>query len=290
MGGFDSDMNCEILGQIANTAHQDLTVYTEYVLDYAAVQQYRNLQLKFSFDLWNTGSSIDAFTNYTIHPDIKFKNFLCSFNGSTHVGRRLLTAILHRLGWFDLNYCSKNFVMSCDSVDGHITEYVGDRSILLRKFFIGQNSESFFNTTVNFNYDRFHHTNNIYTLQHKITESFLHVVSETLPTSYYPFVTEKFLYSVVTRGLFVAYAQPTWHDHLETKFGFKKYNKIFDYRFDCITNPVDRLIELVSMISKFSVLSEFDWHDLYQMEMHTIEQNYDHYFSRDYVKFLKHHG
>jgi len=106
-------------------------------------------------------------------------------------------------------------------------------------------------------------------------------------TSYQPFVTEKFLYSIVTRGLFLAYAQPGWHNHLEKYYGFKRYTKLFDYRFDTIENPIERLVELMTMISKFSVLSTDDWRDLYEMESDTIEFNYDHYFSEDYLKHLK---
>jgi hypothetical protein len=108
-----------------------------------------------------------------------------------------------------------------------------------------------------------------------------------MATSYYPFVTEKFLYSIVTRGLFLSYAQPGWHDHIEKYYGFKKYTKLFDYRFDTIQNPVERLVELMTMISKFSVLSTDDWYDLYLLQLEEIEYNYDHYFSGDYLKCLK---
>ena len=108
-----------------------------------------------------------------------------------------------------------------------------------------------------------------------------------MATSYYPFVTEKFLYSIVTRGLFLSYAPPGWHGHIEKYYGFKKYTKLFDYRFDTIQNPIERLIELISMISKFSTLSIHDWNDLYLMEQDAIEYNYNHYFSGDYLKHIK---
>ena len=107
-----------------------------------------------------------------------------------------------------------------------------------------------------------------------------------MATSYYPFVTEKFLYSVVTRGLFLSYAQPGWHSHVEKYYGFKKYTKLFDYRFDNIENPVERLIELITMISKFEKLTPVEWHDLYLLEQDTIEYNYDHYFSGAYHEQL----
>jgi hypothetical protein len=178
-------------------------------------------------------------------------------------------------------------VFSKDKLDGHIADYVSDQDNFYRKFFIANNSDVFFNTINSFGHVQFNHRQNIYNLESKLTESFLHIVSETMATSYCPFVTEKFLYSIVTRGLFLAYAQPGWHDHVEKYYGFKRYTKLFDYRFDAIQNPVERLIELMSMISKFSMLSITDWTDLYLLEQETIEYNYNHFFSGDYLKLLK---
>jgi hypothetical protein len=234
---------------------------------------------------------------YNIHPDINFKNFVCSFNGSPHVSRKLLASILQRFNWFDPDYSSKNFSYSTNIIDGHISDLTGDKEIFYRKFFINDNSESFFQTKYSFDpYTggpegyRHAHGNNIYTLENKLTQSFLHIVSETMATSYYPFVTEKFLHSVVSRGLFLAYAQPAWHTHLEKFYGFKRYTKLFDYHFDAIQNPIERLVELISMISKFSILSVHDWHDLYLLEKDTIEYNYDHYFGDKYLKHLSNHS
>jgi len=41
------------------------------------------------------------------------------------------------------------------------------------------------------------------------------------------------------------------------------------------------------MISKFKNLSVDDWRDLYLLEQDTIEYNYDHYFSKKYLKKLE---
>jgi hypothetical protein len=107
-----------------------------------------------------------------------------------------------------------------------------------------------------------------------------------MATSSVPFVTEKFLYSVVTRGLFLSYAQPGWHEHLEKYYGFKRYTNLFDYEFDLVRNPMKRLVKLMEMISKFNFLTPDEWKDLYQIEQETIEYNYHHYFSQDYLKCL----
>ena len=85
----------------------------------------------------------------------------------------------------------------------------------------------------------------------------------------------------------MCYGQPGWHDHLEKYYGFKKYTRLFDYSFDSIQNPVERLVELMCMISKFSNLTAQDWHDLYLIEQETIEYNYNHYFSGDYLQCLE---
>ena len=107
-----------------------------------------------------------------------------------------------------------------------------------------------------------------------------------MANSYYPIITEKVFYSIVNRGLFLSYAQPGWHEHLEKYLGFKRFTKIFDYRFDLITNPVERLVELISMLSKFSILTNEEWREMYMIEQETIEYNYDRYFSQDYLKGL----
>jgi hypothetical protein len=152
------------------------------------------------------------------------------------------------------------------------------------------NDENFSNTVYSFGHVQYDHGANIYNLENKLTNSFVHLVSETMSTSYYPFITEKFLYSIVTRGLFVTYGHPNWHGHVAEYYGFKKYNKIFDYSFDTVENPVERLVRLMEMVGKFSKLSTDDLNDLYLMEKDTIEYNYDHYFSEKYIDCLMKHN
>lgn len=288
LGGFAADWSNSLLDALSTRGIKN-SVYLQYVVDPRLKEKYKSIDVNFSSALQNS-VNFSSLKDYTTHPELKFQNFLCSFNGSSHVSRKLLVSALHRFNWFDTKYCSKNFSYSTDALDGHLKDYVDDRDIFYRKFFISPSSEDFFQTINSFGHVRFDHANNIYNLENKLTESFLHIVSETMATSYYPFVTEKFLYSVVTRGLFLAYAQPGWHDHVETYYGFKKYNKLFDYRFDTILNPVERLVELASMISKFSLLSIDDRKDLWLLQQDEIEHNYNHYFSGDYLKCLEQHG
>ena len=281
LGGFSADLGNSQLDAIPCIP---TNVTTEYIVSQGIQEKYPHIG--FQFDPLIKDRFLNGLLDYNMHPELTFENFLCSFNGSPHVSRKFLVTALARFNWFNPNYCSKNFTYTVADLDGHIFDYVEDRISFYRKFFIDDNSETFFQSTYSFGHDRYAHHKNIYNLENKIAQSFLHLVSETVGTSYYPFVTEKFLYSVVTRGLFLAYAQPHWHQHLEEKFGFKPYTQLFDYRFDSIQNPVERLVELMSMISKFSILTADDWRDLYLLEQDSIEYNYNHYFSQDYLKCL----
>ena len=289
LNGFDLDKNNLILETLNNRARalgNICSVRYHNLIDEDVVKKYNNLSFVFDAKLQNS-LNLSGLKTYKIHPEINFKNFVCSFNGSAHVSRRLLVSILQKFEYFNPEYCSKNFAYTSDILDGNVLDYTNNQHSVYRKFFISDNSEEFFQKTHSFGYVSLNYHKNIYDLEEKITQCFLHIVSETMATSYQPFVTEKFLYSVVTRGLFLAYAQPGWHDHVETYYGFKKYIKLFDYRFDVMQNPVERLIELMCMISKFSKLSTHEWHDLYLIEQDAIEYNYDHYFSGNYLTKLE---
>lgn len=288
MGGFDSDLRCKLLDTLVeNQKSKILKIKTEYIFNDSIKKKYTSLELKFDVGIWLIGNYIKSFETYREHPKVNPKNFVCSFNGAPHVGRKLLTSALDKFGWFDPKYSTKNFTCTEEQLDGHIMEIIGGKERVYRKFFITKNKD-FLSQVINSDYRKSDHPSNLRVLETPLTQSFIHLVSETMATSYYPFFTEKFLYSVVTRGLFLAYAQPGWHEHLEKNFGFKKYS-LFDYKFDSISNPVERLIELLSMISKYSALSTSDWHDLYLTESDTIEYNYENYFSCRYLDVVKQH-
>jgi len=288
LGGFDSAYRNAILDKIQNEMMDNsITIFSEYVFDNRVTNNYPKLKFAFDFDKHVQLSFLEDFSEYIPSVPLNFKNFICSFNGNEHISRQLLVSIIEKFGWFDEDYVSKNFTFPESSLDGNIRKFVGNRERFYRKFFTNKDNEQFFQTVNSFGHVRIDHAKNIYILESKLRESFLHIVSETMSTSYYPFINEKFLYSIVTKGLFLAYGQPGWHDHLERYYGFKKYTQLFDYRFDTIENPVERLVELMSMISKFSHLTVDEWYDLYRLEHDTIEYNYDHYYSKRYLTCLK---
>ena len=285
LNGFDVDCKNQIFDHIQSASKKNTKIICNYILDDTVKQNYDNLEFEFTLytPIW------DSLCKYSPNTVINFKNFLCSFNGSDHLSRQFLTSALHKFKYFNFDYCSKNFVAGRDRVDGNLQLFCDSKKeSFYRKFIIDDSADAteFYNNTVGFDYSPNDHVYNIQQLEQKLINSFVNVVSETLGTSYYPFVTEKFLYSVVTKGLFVTYGQPGWHEHVEKYYGFKRYTKLFDYRFDAIANPIERLIELISMLSKFSKLSRLGWHDLYLLEKDTIEFNYNHYYSKNYLMHL----
>ena len=283
LGGFDAKLrnsNLDILFQ----KNKDLKIKTQYVVDERLKLNYPNLIFDRNLQ---ENINLSHFHDYKLHPKINHKNFLCSFNGSNHVSRKLLVLLLNKFNWFNTTTCSKNFIIENDMMQGYLFDYLDkDQERFYCKFFDLENLD-FFDKIYSFEYTRFDHVANIYNLENILTNCFVNLVSESMATSYYPFITEKFTYSVVTRGLFIGGASPQWHEYLEKYYGFKMFRKIFDYRFDSIENPIIRFVELFSMLSKFSILSTSDWHDLYLLEQDTIEYNYDHYFSKGYIKHLE---
>jgi hypothetical protein len=285
LDGFDKNLNNVWLDKINNFGidnNRNYTAYVDQFYDDRVKQKFSNITLKYSYDMFGQYIPWPKFLEYDTHPFVNFENFVSSFNGIDHVSRQLLTSALNKFGWFNAEYSSKNFTCDSNKIDDHLEYFCPTKSGFYRKFFISDKNDKFFETVYSFGHNRFSHVENIKHLEDRLTKSFVHLISETMATSYYPFVTEKFLYGVVTRGLFLAYAQPGWHDHLEKYYGFQKYQVLFDYKFDTITNPIERLIELLSMLAKYSNLSKLDWHDLYQLESQTIEYNYDHFFSGHY--------
>ena len=286
LDGFTEEFDNEFLSKLNENP---TTVQTEYIVDQRIQNKYKNLDIKFNLDLWLAGnaiSSLDKFNRKESDKDIK--NFVCSFNGSDNASRQLLTSILFKYKWFDPTYCSKNFATSKDSVDGYISASFKDpnQESFYRRFIISDDDE-FYKTVISHHYTQHDHLNNLETLYDKIHSSFVQIVGETTGTQYYPFVTEKIFYPIIGKTLWLAYAQPGYHEHVAKYFGFRKYDKIFDYTFDSITNPIFRLVELIRMVARYEKLSKSDLHDLYLLEYDTIQYNYELFYSGQYIDRLK---
>ena len=280
--GFNKQLKNQFLENIAGT------VYTEYMVNDVIKQNYPKIKFKYNLD-WRHNFVNNI--NLDTCPDKKFKNFVCSFNGSDSVSRQFLTSAMYKFKWINADYFSKNFCYSKDKIDGNILEFFNDpkQESFYRKFIIDDSPDvdAFYHSVISIDYDQFNHTKNLQTLSGRISESFVQLIAETEGTSYFPFITEKFIYPIANKTLFIMFGQPGWNQQVEEYYGFKKYNQIFNYEFDNIQNPVIRLVEIMAMISKFEKLSKFDWHDLYLLEYETIEYNYDWFRSKKYLEKLK---
>ena len=286
LNGFDQNIKSWVLDQTVDIArHKSIkSIYTCYVFDRQVRDQYPEIQFFYDQTML-AGGDWNQFKNINTHRPVDFDYFLCSFNGSAEVGRKLLVSILEKMNWFDHSTCTKNFSYTHDIIDGHVDD-LSNSPDLHRKFFTGVDLEGFFQKKITIDYKKFSHVDNFFAIESAITKSFVNLIGETHSVNYYPVFTEKWLHSLVSRGLFVCFAPPNWHKNLHDIFGFHKYDRIFQYDFDIIANPIERLLHLISMLSPFSVLSKQDRHDLYLLEQDHVEYNYDHFFSGRYLNNL----
>ena len=131
LGGFSRDMSNLIISSLPT---QQVDVKTEYMFSDEIKQIYPHIN--FSFDYTTKKHILGKFLEYNMHPELNYKNFICSFNGTPHVSRKLLVAILEKFKWFNSTYCSKNFLYSADLIDGHLSDYISaEQHLIYNKFF-----------------------------------------------------------------------------------------------------------------------------------------------------------
>ena len=281
--GFSREYKNCYLDQISNPS----TVYMEYMIP----SEVRNVYPHIDFKFYGHGKPLDSFTTLgyvNVNKDIE--NFVCCFNNCENIGRQFLTSLLHKKKWFNPEFCTKNFVFDYATLDGNlVNESRNER--LDRKFIVDDSVEArtFYQTKYAIGdwdfKDRLEDT--LVLCKPAYEKSFVCIVSETLSgCTYVPYATEKLIYPIITNTLWLAYASPKYHQFVVDKYGFKLYTNIFNYSFDSIINPVERLISMTNMLGSFQAMSKDDWMDLYQMEKDTIKFNKDHYFSKDYLKKL----
>ena len=290
LNDFDSNGNNKILHKL-NSISNNRIVRTQYTLPDSVRILYPNLKLcYYHHTQLLTARLFEVFDLSTIKQYNKtFDNFICSFNGSDSVSRQFLISALCKFDWFNKEFSSKNFAYSINRLDGNISHFFTnpEQEKFYRKFIIDESLTEFYNSQHGFDYTQFNHNRNMNILVNKISSSCIQIVGETAGTFRFPFITEKFLYPVIAKTIWISYGQQGWHRQITELLGFRLYDKIFDYKFDDIENPVVRLIEMLSMLAKFEKLTKLDWHDLYLLEQDTIEYNYDHYFSKQYLTSIK---
>ena len=125
LGGFDISGQNFLLSTLSEHAKQQNNLYNviyHQILPTELMKKnYPWLSIQFSSTMQQQMNFM-YFKNYKTHPELTFEHFLCSFNGSPHVSRKLLSAIIKKFGWWNSLYCSKNFTCDIDNILGHINE------------------------------------------------------------------------------------------------------------------------------------------------------------------------
>ena len=303
LGGFDSNYKNGLL----DTFEPGTTIFTEYLLSDHVKSNYSFLNIMFDAELMIQQNHFQKFVRYAANNILDHKlqldrtNFLSSFNMRKYPERQQLVAWLYELGWFDDNFCSKYFMIDqcLKEVKSLYSKYIGqDYDCLPKKI----SRQQFYCKIVQFdnhvqypdgvlesvNDDPLHyrHLDNLITLESKNKKSFVNLVSETQPGNYIPFPTEKFLYPVVHKTLWIAHASPGYHKFLNNYLGFRMY-QCFDYEFDQELDSVDRIGKITQMLKIFSSMTQDEWHSIYQQEKDTIEFNFEHVASGEFIKHLQ---
>ena len=279
LGGFRKG-RCEFLDNLHREYGNRWNIVTEYIDIPYKQDFFKNLEFHYMHDWSHAKDKL-----YPMAPN-SVQHFVSCFNGSENIGRTMTVAFLLKNYMWEKEVCSCNFMFQAVKVDGFIKHEVKNDRIV-RKFFTTQGVWK----PRGFNYQPFNHSHNVDILAHKIQTTFLQLVTETHPDSDIPFVTEKFVYPVLSRRPFIAIAQPGWHKFLSDVMGFKLYDEIFDYSFDSEINPVKRWMGVYRQLVKLHTLPADDWIDILFEIKDKIDYNADHYksddFMREVINYLK---
>ena len=289
LNGFDSDYKNNFL----STVPAGFTVYTEYLLSTEVKNQYPELNLKFDARLMVHENWLDHLADFAQDffvphrmfipevSDCRLTHFLCCFNRSPHISREWAVSWLHHLGWFDDRYCSKHFPITHQ-------HFCHTHPELIKQYHTSTFDPDFLSKIVALDYNgsTSDHISHLIALSPRIQQCFVQLVTEAVAESYCPFPTEKILYPILNKTLWVAYAQPGYHQFIETHMGFKRY-QTFDYSFDSIQNSLYRLIAITDMLEPFIKLSRHDWHDIYLIEKDTMDYNLELVRSKHFLTLIR---
>lgn len=253
------------------------TVYSEYFFPDEVKLAYPDLIFRFSAWLYCYGNHVYKMSELaalTEKSDLDFKNFLCCFNRSENSSRYLLLARLYQCGWYNKKYCTKHFLID----PNQIKDSIADLDSIDSEFLKSIDTFDFVSSQ--------DHDKNFSVLSPMIRDCFLNVVSETISLgSLVSFPTEKFLYAIANRRLWVAVAPPNYHKMINQTFGFELYS-CFDYEFDSVWHSQSRLEALLKMLDRFSRMSATQWKEIYDTQQQQIEYNYQRLASFEFFDHL----
>lgn len=271
-GSFDAHNRNQILDQLPAGS----TCYSEYIFPDAVKAAYPNIELKFSALMFLHGNSIFNVSNAAAnleHGPLEFKNFICSFNRSDQKTRHWLLAALNNLGWLNPRYVSKHFELDLQQISLAGMDVDSIDPDFIKKTFI-------FDFT-----DPTDHVHNMAALSPLIQDSFVNLVTESMIDSNVPFPTEKFLYPIANKRLWLAFAPPNYHKMINQVFKLELY-PCFDYYFDSIFDPVQRMKAMLGMLEPYSRMSRKEWKDLYIKFQPIIEYNYNQLANFDFFRTI----
>lgn len=272
-GGFDANYRNELLDSLPSNS----VVYTEYVLSPQTREQYPALSLRFSGYNALVGKHVFDFVDHCEHTQcnaVPLTNFISCFCRSETTGRIWLLSRLNELGWLTPGYYSKHFALPervLNKVD--CTTIVNDKNFAEQIVQIAYNGNTF------------DHAAHIPHLVPVIAQCFINVVAETQSFTYEPFWTEKFLYPVAAKSVWIAMAGPNYHRFLEQQLGFRLFD-IFDYSFDSIKDPEHRLSAMLDSVRPFATLSPSQWQDIKRSQQAVLDHNYHWLRSKHFVNRL----
>jgi hypothetical protein len=253
--------------QILNLIPPGYTVYSEYFFPDEVKIAYPEFEFRFSAWLYNYGNhtyNMSELAAQTQKPELNFKNFLCCFNRSKNGSRYALLARLHELGWYNEKCCTKHFSIDFNQIKDSVKNPDAIDPTFLK-------SVNIFDFVCPLDHDK-----NFAVLSPIIQDCFLNLVSETISLdTLVPFPTEKFLYAIANRRLWVAVAPPDYHKMINQTFGFELYS-CFNYNFDSVWDSRSRLETLLAMLDRFSHMTTEQWQEVYETQQQQIEYNYRH--------------
>ena len=117
-----------------------------------------------------------------------------------------------------------------------------------------------------------------------LTESFLHVVTETCYWDKKTHLTEKIFKPIVARQPFVLLGCANNLKYLRS-YGFKTFDAWWDESYDSIEDPILRLQAVVKIINDICEMSNEDLTAMLRAMQHVLDYNYHRFYSKEFIDY-----
>ena len=118
----------------------------------------------------------------------------------------------------------------------------------------------------------------------ELTESFLHIVTETCYWDNKTHLTEKIFKPIVARQPFVLLGCVNNLKYLRS-YGFKTFDAWWDESYDSIEDPIERLQAVVKIINDICAMSNEDLTAMLRAMQHVLDYNYNRFYSKEFVDY-----